>query len=270
MTINIESVPTSASTQNQAGKSASSDDMATASSLNKATTPSSIELVSEVIDLSDDSDDQPTSSSRPVLPNVCIPLGYDIVMPRTTKYSCRKQSPTAKNETKSKVKPSSIPAPESPKKRMVVIDGNNVATIRKVFSAKRLEICLNYFKTLGHEVVAVVPQYRLNRSQSTDQMLLQKLYRQEEITLAPSKKLPGQFSNAYDDRLILAIAEKFDGVIVSNDYFRDLLDASPAWRHLILNRVLTFSWCRNEFFLTPDPYGQDRPSNDQILNGYSA
>uniref|UniRef100_A0A182P3N1 RNase_Zc3h12a domain-containing protein n=1 Tax=Anopheles epiroticus TaxID=199890 RepID=A0A182P3N1_9DIPT len=158
------------------------------------------------------------------------------------------------------------------RKRMIIIDGNNVAYGHlngKMFSVKGLELCINYFKKLGHEVTAVVPQFKLKKHQSTDYVLLEKLHRQGDVTLAPCKSLPGQFSSSYDDRLILSIAEQFDGVIISNDNYRDLLDISPEWRRIIETRVVGYSWVKDCFFLPDDPYGRYGPTLQQILNGQS-
>lgn len=76
---------------------------------------------------------------------------------------------------------------------------------------------------MGHNVKAVVPQFRQKKDKSTDQKRLDELYKAGDVLLAPSKSIPGQYSSSYDDRLILSVAEKFDGVVISNDNFRDLL-----------------------------------------------
>uniref|UniRef100_A0A182LZI4 RNase NYN domain-containing protein n=1 Tax=Anopheles culicifacies TaxID=139723 RepID=A0A182LZI4_9DIPT len=70
----------------------------------------------------------------------------------------------------------------------------------KMFSVKGLQLCINYFKKLGYEVTAVVPQFRLKKHHSTDYVLLDKMHREGDITLAPCKNLPGQYSSSYDDR----------------------------------------------------------------------
>ncbi|XP_058125146.1 probable ribonuclease ZC3H12C isoform X2 [Anopheles ziemanni] len=237
--------------------------------------------VLSVIDLSDDSED--VSYTQFIAPVQTIPLGYNIaksqqkVDKQLTKKSPNKkitgtnltvepQVPTTSASTQNRN------SKEMQKKRMVVIDGNNVSYGHlngKMFSVKGLEICIKYFKKLGHEVVAVVPQYKLKKTQSTDQELLQKLHRQGDVILAPSKNLPGQYSSPYDDRLILSVAEKFDGVIVSNDNFRDLLDSSPVWRRIIETRVIGYTWVKDCFFLPDDPYGRQGPSLSAMLNGYS-
>ncbi|XP_058053462.1 uncharacterized protein LOC131205400 [Anopheles bellator] len=239
-----------------------------------AKTPSSTQGP-EVIDLSDDSDSEahmPLPQSPGQKPLDCIPLGYDV-----GRHSKVPHTPPHKAKpTKAKVKqakPKTVPVDQKTKKRMIVIDGNNVAYGHlngKMFSVKGLHLCIKYFQKLGHEVLAVVPQYKLKKSQSTDQALLERLRDNGEVILAPSKSLPGQCSSTYDDRLILSVAEQFDGAIVSNDNFRDLLDASPAWRQIIATRVIGYTWVKDCFFLPDDPYGRQGPSLQAILNGGSA
>lgn len=237
--------------------------------------------VLSVIDLSDDSED--VSYTQFIAPVQTIPLGYNIAKSQQkVDKQLTKKSPNRKTSGKNFTVEPQVPttsasmknrnSEETQKKRMVVIDGNNVSYGHlngKMFSVKGLEICIKYFKKLGHEVVAVVPQYKLKKTQSTDQELLQKLHRQGDVILAPSKNLPGQYSSPYDDKLILSVAEKFDGVIVSNDNFRDLLDSSPVWRRIIQTRVIGYTWVKDCFFLPDDPYGRQGPSLSAMLNGYS-
>uniref|UniRef100_A0A182NHI2 RNase_Zc3h12a domain-containing protein n=1 Tax=Anopheles dirus TaxID=7168 RepID=A0A182NHI2_9DIPT len=247
---------------------------------NQTTSP--ITIVSDVIDLDDYPDTAPSSSTNtPAFPvQDCIPIGYDVLQPRGIESNRSPKQPNKSNGgvkngatiNTAKSKSSPMPQAPEPKKRMVIIDGNNVAYGHlngKMFSVKGLELCIRYFKKLGHEVVAVVPQYKLKKHQSTDYVLLDKLHRQGDVTLAPSKNLPGQCSSTYDDRLILSVAEQFDGVIISNDNFRDLLDISPAWRRIIETRVIGYTWVKDCFFLPDDPYGRHGPSLQQMLNGQS-
>uniref|UniRef100_A0A182V2I2 RNase_Zc3h12a domain-containing protein n=1 Tax=Anopheles merus TaxID=30066 RepID=A0A182V2I2_ANOME len=259
-------------------------------------------IVTDVIDLSDYPDtEQPSCSSyaasntkTPAFPTLdCIPLGYSASNATRAKPNRPQQKPHTngsgsgsgggkgdgkgggkggggggKGTNTNDVVIGSALHVEKKIKRMVIIDGNNVAYGHlngKMFSVKGLELCINYFKKLGFEVTAVVPQFKLKRHQSTDQALLEQMHRNGDVTLAPCKSLPGQCSSSYDDRLILSIAEQFDGVIISNDNFRDLLDISPEWRRIIETRVVGYSWVKDCFFLPDDPYGRYGPTLQQIL-----
>lgn len=304
MQIDPKTVPAPSSTDSSATATAATSQSSSSSSSSNINTnipieteskqatsasPSTTTNVEEVIDLSDYSDSEPilanqVSSSTPAFPALdCIPLGFDVLQLPPNRNGSH-QKPTKKSRWDKRPgmpnKTQPVPAAKQQhaeeietKKRMVIIDGNNVAFGHlngKMFSVKGLDLCIKYFKRLGHEVTAVVPQFRLKKSQSTDYVLLDKLARDGDVTLAPCKNLPGQFSSSYDDRLILSVAEQFDGVIISNDNFRDLLEFSSAWRRIIETRVIGYTWVKDCFFLPDDPYGRFGPTLQQILNGKSA
>lgn len=53
---------------------------------------------------------------------------------------------------------------------------------------------------MGHEVKAVVPQFRLQKQRSTDPNELEKLHKEGKIVFTPCKNLPGKSASSYDDR----------------------------------------------------------------------
>uniref|UniRef100_A0A1I8PJY4 RNase NYN domain-containing protein n=1 Tax=Stomoxys calcitrans TaxID=35570 RepID=A0A1I8PJY4_STOCA len=155
------------------------------------------------------------------------------------------------------------------KKRPVIIDGSNVAfkhSLNKGFSVKGLKIAIEYFEKLGHDVKAVIPQFRMNNNKSTDPAELDKLDKMGKIMQTPCKNLPGLTSTSYDDRMILQLAAEIDGVIVSNDNYRDLIHENPAFKKIIESRVIGYTWFNDIFMLPKDPYGKWGPSLDMILN----
>ncbi|XP_053690014.1 uncharacterized protein LOC128738714 [Sabethes cyaneus] len=218
----------------------------------------SVIFCSEVIDL--DRDDTAKEKALEF-----IPIGFEL-----DGQSRKKRTPRKKrnNNGSNTANAENATTEETTSKRMVVIDGNNVAfghTCGQGFSVKGLEICIQHFKKMGHEVNAVVPQFRLKKDKSTDQKLLEKLYKDGDVLLAPSKNLPGQRSSSYDDRLIISVAEKFDGVVISNDNFRDLLTESDSWKKIIETRVIGYTWAKDAFFLPDDPYGRHGPKLKDLL-----
>ncbi|XP_055629449.1 uncharacterized protein LOC129770559 isoform X2 [Toxorhynchites rutilus septentrionalis] len=218
----------------------------------------SVIFCSEIIDLDRDNVKKPLEF---------IPIGFDYIKPKGKKRVPKKAGRNL-DEGESSSQPEPAETQEDGDKRMVVIDGNNVAFGHlqgKNFSVKGLSICIQYFKKLGHEVKAVVPQFRLKKEKSSDQKLLEELYRRGDVLLAPSKNLPGQWSSSYDDRLILSVAEKFDGVIISNDNFRDLLAESDSWKKIIETRVIGYTWAMDAFFVPDDPYGRHGPKLKDLL-----
>uniref|UniRef100_W8BCL0 Putative ribonuclease ZC3H12D n=2 Tax=Ceratitis capitata TaxID=7213 RepID=W8BCL0_CERCA len=152
-------------------------------------------------------------------------------------------------------------------KRLILIDACNVAfnhALNKEFSVKGLKICIEYFEKMGHDVKAVVPQFRMHRCSDTAAMF--ELHSAGKIVVTPCKNLPGKFTISYDDRFILQLAAEMDAVIVSNDNYRDLINENTAFKKLIENRVIGFTWCNDLFMVAKDPYGKWGPSLHTILN----
>lgn len=50
----------------------------------------------------------------------------------------------------------------------------------------------------------------------------------------------------YDDRYIVKHAFDSDGVIVSNDNYRDLQTENPRWKRFIEERLLMFSFVNDK------------------------
>ncbi|XP_017061857.1 uncharacterized protein LOC108101849 [Drosophila ficusphila] len=153
-------------------------------------------------------------------------------------------------------------------KRPIIIDGSNVAFAHgnsNVFSSEGIKYCLQYFDKMGHNAKAVIPMFRKNNFKSSNPELLDKLHKEGKIVLTPCKNIPGQMSSSYDDRFILQLAYECNAAIVSNDNYRDLIHESPAFKKIIENRVLGYTWCDNIFILPKDPYGRWGPTLDEIL-----
>lgn len=70
--------------------------------------------------------------------------------------------------------------------------------LNKEFSVKGLKICIEYFEKMGHDVKAVVPQFRMHRCSDTAAMF--ELHSAGKIVVTPCKNLPGKFTISYDDR----------------------------------------------------------------------
>ncbi|CAH0598346.1 unnamed protein product [Chrysodeixis includens] len=153
--------------------------------------------------------------------------------------------------------------------RMVVIDGSNVAmehTRGRQFSVEGLKICIEYFLRRGHNVKAFVPRFRCKYGKSSDPGLLDTLERQGVVVYTPSREIKGKSCVPYDDRYIIQCAAEFDGVIVSGDNYRDLINENPRWRYIIENRVLPFTWVNNMIMFPKDPFGRGGPTLDTLLS----
>lgn len=75
-----------------------------------------------------------------------------------------------------------------------------------------------------------------------EQHVLEELERQAVLVYTPSRKVSGKRVVCYDDRYIVKVAYEQDGVIVSNDNYRDLQSENPEWKWFIEQRLLMFSF----------------------------
>lgn len=66
-------------------------------------------------------------------------------------------------------------------------------------------------------------------------------------------------------RYIIQCAAEFDGIIVSNDCYRDLIRENPRWANVINNRVLQFNWVNGMIVFPRDPLGRNGPTLEQFL-----
>ncbi|KAL5286596.1 hypothetical protein ACFFRR_007924 [Megaselia abdita] len=166
--------------------------------------------------------------------------------------------------------------PEKPKpkkskatvKRQLIIDGSNVAFAHgrdSCFSVKGLTIAAKYFEDRGHEIFIVIPQFRRQKSKTTDSDEIEKLFKDGKMYFSPSKNLPGQSSSSYDDRFILQMAQQMDAAVLSNDNYRDLIAESKDFEQIIKTRVIPYTFCKDLFMVPTDPYGRWGPSLQDIL-----
>ncbi|XP_066289178.1 NEDD4-binding protein 1-like [Branchiostoma lanceolatum] len=153
--------------------------------------------------------------------------------------------------------------------RPVVIDGSNVAMSHgkkknKTFSSRGIALCVEYFWARGHRDITVfVPNFR--KGSATESYLLIELEEKGLLSFTPSRRIKGKTVASYDDRYIVRLAVENGGVIVSNDNYRDLLDESEAWRDVIENRLLLYTFVGDRFMPPDDPFGRNGPSLDILL-----
>ena len=83
------------------------------------------------------------------------------------------------------------------------------------------------------------------------------------------KKIPSTgrvASTRHSLLMIIKYADQKKAIIISNDKFREILEAHPEWEDQILNRTLQFTWAIDTFMVASDPFGRNGPSLDQILH----
>ncbi|XP_037746393.1 probable ribonuclease ZC3H12C isoform X2 [Chelonia mydas] len=157
--------------------------------------------------------------------------------------------------------------------RPIVIDGSNVAMShgnKEVFSCRGIKLAVDWFLERRHKDVTVfVPAWRKEQSRPdaliTDQEILRKLEKEKILVFTPSRRVQGRRVVCYDDRFIVKLAFESDGIIVSNDNYRDLANEKPEWKKFIDERLLMYSFVNDKFMPPDDPLGRHGPSLDNFL-----
>lgn len=80
-----------------------------------------------------------------------------------------------------------------------------------------------------------------------DREILDELEADRILVYTPSRCINGKRVTCYDDRFILRLAQDTDGIIVSNDHFRDLQVEKSEWKELIEKRLLMYSFVNDRF-----------------------
>ena len=82
-----------------------------------------------------------------------------------------------------------------------------------------------------------------------DQEVLLQLERQGLLTFTPSRYVQQKRVVCYDDRYILKLALETDGIVVSNDNYRDLLREDVQYRQVVEQRLLMYSFVNDRYDL---------------------
>ncbi|XP_043913637.1 probable ribonuclease ZC3H12B [Protopterus annectens] len=157
--------------------------------------------------------------------------------------------------------------------RPIVIDGSNVAMShgnKEVFSCRGIQLAVEWFLEKGHKDITVfVPAWRKEQSRPdapiTDQEVLRRLEKEKILVFTPSRRVQGRRVVCYDDRFIVKLACESDGIIVSNDNYRDLQNEKPEWKKFIEERLLMYSFVNDKFMPPDDPLGRHGPSLENFL-----
>lgn len=162
---------------------------------------------------------------------------------------------------------------QHPALKPIIIDGSNVAMRhgnKTVFSCRGLRICVDWFRVRGHaEITVFVPAWRKEAPRwdtpITDQEILLELEQENVLVFTPSRVCGGKRIVSYDDRYILKEAVATGGIVVSNDNYRDLAAESPAFRKVVEESLLMYSWVNGRFVPPDDPLGRNGPTLDTFL-----
>ncbi|XP_005113312.1 uncharacterized protein LOC101848334 isoform X2 [Aplysia californica] len=156
--------------------------------------------------------------------------------------------------------------------RQIIIDGSNVAMShgKTVFSCKGIKLAVDWFRERGHkDIIAFVPQWRKETSRPdapiTDQEILTELEKERVVVFTPSRRIKGKRVVCYDDRYVLKLALDTEGIVVSNDIYRDLCSENEDFRKVVEQRLLMYSFADDRFMPPEDPYGRGGISLDNLL-----
>ncbi|XP_026184540.1 NEDD4-binding protein 1 [Mastacembelus armatus] len=160
--------------------------------------------------------------------------------------------------------------PGDPELRAIIIDGSNVAMshgLGHFFSCRGIALAIQHFWDRGHRhISALLPQWRQKSDpRIKEQHYLTALQKLGLLSYTPSREFERKRITSYDDRFMLQLAQKTDGVIVTNDNLRDLLDESPVFRDIIKKRLLQYTFVGDHFMVPDDPLGRGGPHLDVFL-----
>lgn len=165
--------------------------------------------------------------------------------------------------------------PGDPMLRQIIIDGSNVAMSHGLgvfFSCRGFALAVQHFWARGHrEITVFVPQWRQkSNSKVKERQYMNELFDLGFLKYTPSREVEGKRINSYDDRFMLDLAQKTNGVIVTNDNLRDLVDESPAWRDIIKKSLLQYVFAGDLFMLPDDPLGRGGPHLRDFLHKHNS
>lgn len=125
--------------------------------------------------------------------------------------------------------------------------------------------------SIGHRDITVfVPKWRKESARPDnpikDQEILNELEKERILVYTPSRSLTnGKRMVCYDDRYILKLAVENDGIVVSNDNYRDLLQESNEFKKVVEERILMYSFVNDRFMPPDDPLGKLGPTLENFL-----
>ncbi|XP_050390407.2 uncharacterized protein LOC126809711 isoform X2 [Patella vulgata] len=157
--------------------------------------------------------------------------------------------------------------------RHIVVDGSNVAMShgnKEVFSCRGIQLAVEYFRARGHKKITVfVPQWRKESSrpdaQIKDQEIMKQLEKERVLVFTPSRRVAGRRIVCYDDRYILDVAHSNNGIVVSNDNYRDLYNEKPQYKKVAEEQLLQYVFVDDQFMPPEDPLGKHGPTLDNFL-----
>ena len=76
----------------------------------------------------------------------------------------------------------------------------------------------------------------------SDQHLLGDLELEGVVVFTPARRIKGRRVVCYDDRYVLNLAVETQGIVVSSDNYRDLLNENLEYRKVVDERLLMYTF----------------------------
>ncbi|CAI6352427.1 unnamed protein product [Macrosiphum euphorbiae] len=205
----------------------------------------------ELITISDNSDDENTSNQQSIKkPNSFKSVSKRQVISTTGKTKAPYYRYLHNRNRKWEEK-------NNRKLRPIIIDGLNIGHAHGLgtFSVKGIEICIKFFTDRGHkDVLAFIPVHQRGPPGSERKTMFDNLYNKGQVCFTPSRKINNLRMTCREDRMMLGYANKCDGVVVSNDNFRDLYDENEAFKEIIEKRLVMVTFVKDDIIVPEDQY----------------
>ena len=158
---------------------------------------------------------------------------------------------------------------EENKFRPVIIDGLNICHLvgQDKFKAEGIQIAYDQFKRIGYEdkdIVIIMKRIPIKVKSERD--ILNRFERDGMLFYTPSR-IVSKCSRIQsdDDLFILKTAKELDGVILSNDQYRNEKSTHPEYKEIIEKRLIQPRFIKNTLILPDDPLGKNGPNLDTFL-----
>ncbi|KAK2724278.1 uncharacterized protein LOC136033024 isoform X2 [Artemia franciscana] len=159
--------------------------------------------------------------------------------------------------------------------REVIVDGANVAYRyslrgnRRDFDTKGVLLVYQYFAKRGHKVCVVFTDTLSNRL--SNDPVMSEIFKANAVVFTPHVNQP-KFNNFVlnDDRFIVQLASEKQGVIVTSDFYRDVIQYAEEnklqdWLVTMTSRLLVPTFATDTVLFDPLPYGLAGPPLQSIL-----
>lgn len=141
--------------------------------------------------------------------------------------------------------------------RNIYVDGSNVAKthgLDLIFSWPGIKICVDWFATRGHKVKVFVPE---DKCFPKNDPVICYLIESNALIKTPE--------GCNDDNFIIEAARLNNGIIVSNDQYRDEKRLKYDLQNFIYNNRLPYIFVEDMFIPALDPLGRSGPTLDEFL-----